>query len=120
MEFKSFAILPLVVIAVLAPLAAVGAWHLWRGGAAFARAKPRIVDETPAPSDPWLSLPLAIAGFDLDDRLIGASRAFGEELSARNVQLDDVLRPGIAAQALFDAWAQRSGGTITPITAIAT
>jgi PAS domain S-box-containing protein len=31
-----------------------------------------------------------------------------------------VLEPGIAAQALFDAWAQRSGGTLSPVTAIAT
>ena len=122
MEFGSFAILPLVVIAVLAPLAAIGAWHLWRGGAVFARAKP-IASEPQAPVaalDPWATLPLAVAGFDKEDRLIGASRAFREELGVRNVALDDVLRPGIAAQALFDAWAQRSGGSLTPITAVAT
>jgi PAS domain S-box-containing protein len=124
MEFGSFAILALVVIAVLAPLAAVGAWHLWRGGAAFARTKAQIpaapLASDPGPFNPWAKLPLAVAGFDLEDRLIGASRAFRDELGARNVALDDVLRPGIAAQALFDAWAQRSGGTITPITAVAT
>jgi PAS domain S-box-containing protein len=120
MEFGSFAIVALVVIAVLAPLAAIGAWHLWRGGAAFARAD-KVAPPRPAPaSDPWLSLPLAIAGFDREDRLIGASRAFRDELGARNIALDDVFRPGIAAQALFDAWAQRSGGAITPVTAIAT
>ena len=124
MEFGSFAILALVVIAVLAPLAAVGAWHLWRGGAAFARTKAQIpaapLASDPGPFNPWAKLPLAVAGFDLEDRLIGASRAFRDELGARNVALDDVLRPGIAAQALFDAWAQRSGGTITPVTAVAT
>jgi PAS domain S-box-containing protein len=38
----------------------------------------------------------------------------------RNVDLHDVLRPGIAAQAIFDAWAQRSGGRLGPLTAIAT
>ena len=120
MEFGSFAIFALVVIAVLAPLAAIGAWHLWRGGAVFARPEAKAA-APPAPApDFWLSLPLAIAGFDAEDRLIGASRAFREELGARNIALDDVLRPGIAAQALFDAWAQRGGGTLTPITAIAT
>jgi PAS domain S-box-containing protein len=124
MEFGSFAIIALVVIAVLAPLAAVGAWHLWRGGAAFARTKAQIpaapLASEAGPFNPWAKLPLAVAGFDHEDRLIGASRAFRDELGARNVALDDVLRPGIAAQALFDAWAQRSGGTITPITAVAT
>src|SRR5262245_54064618 len=134
MEFGSFAIIALVVIAVLAPLAAVGAWHLWRGGAFFARAdsdRPKLSaseatfgSRSNPPSNPqsspWATLPLAIAGFDAEDRLLGASPAFREELGARNVALDDVLRPGIAAQALFDAWAQRSSGTITPITAIAT
>jgi PAS domain S-box-containing protein len=120
MEFGSFAILALVVIAVLAPLAAIGAWHLWRGGAMFARPD-SVAPAPPTPAfDPWSTLPLAIAGFDAEDRLIGASRAFREELGARNVALDDVLRPGIAAEALFDAWSQRSGGTLTPITAIAT
>jgi PAS domain S-box-containing protein len=124
MEFGSFAIVALVVIAVLAPLAAVGAWHLWRGGAAFARAKAQIpaapLASDAVPLNPWAKLPLAVAGFDHEDRLIGASQAFRDELGARNVALDDVLKPGIAAQALFDAWAQRSGGTITPITAVAT
>jgi PAS domain S-box-containing protein len=120
MEFGSFAILLLVLIVMLAPLAAIGAWHLWRGGAAFAGTQPKMAAGPAPPSDPWLPLPLAIAGFDLEDRLVGVSRAFRAELGARNVVLDDVLRPGIAAQALFDAWTQRSGGTITPITAIAT
>jgi len=124
MEFGSFAILALVVIAVLAPLAAIGAWHLWRGGAFFARPERQLEPRQPAPAapalDPWSALPLAIAGFDAEDRLIGASRAFREELGVRGVALDDVLRPGIAAEALFDAWAQRSGGRLTPITAIAT
>src|ERR1700741_5211578 len=120
MEFGSFAIFALVVIAVLAPLAAIGAWHLWRGGAVFARPEAQAATP-PAPApDFWLSLPLAIAGFDAEDRLIGASRAFREELGVRNIALDDVLRPGIAAQALFDAWAQRSGGRLGPLTAIAT
>jgi len=123
MEFGSFAIVALVVIAVLAPLAAVGAWHLWRGGAAFARREARSpVPAAPSksPSESWAQLPVAVAGFDKEDRLIGASRAFRQELGARNLALDDVLRPGIAAEALFDAWTQRSGGTITPITAVAT
>ncbi|WP_119302553.1 sensor histidine kinase [Dongia deserti] len=117
MEFGSFAI---VVIAVLAPLAAVGAWHLWRGGAAFMRPERQPPQAPLSPFDPWAKLPLAIAGFDREDRLIGASHAFRDELGARNIALDDVLKPGVAAQALFDAWSQRSGGTITPITAIAT
>jgi len=120
MEFGSFAILALVVIAVLAPLAAIGAWHLWRGGAFFVRPKPDAPAQPATATDPWLSLPLAIAGFDSEDRLIGASRAFRAELGSRNVALDDVLRPGIAAEALFDAWSQRSSGRLTPITAIAT
>jgi PAS domain S-box-containing protein len=131
MEFGSFAIgapmvipvVALVVIAVLAPLAAIGAWHLWRGGGAFARPQAQSPGSSAIKTpevDPWAKLPLAIAGFDREDRLIGASRAFRDELGARNVALDDVLRPGIAAQALFDAWGQRSGGTIAPITAIAT
>ncbi|MEZ5830818.1 MAG: ATP-binding protein [Dongiaceae bacterium] len=118
MEFGSFAIFALVVIAVLAPLAAIGARHLWRGSAVLAHA----AQQAPAAAapDPWSALPLAIAGFDREDRLLGASRAFRDELGVRNVALDDVLRPGVAAQALFDAWVQRSGGTLTPITAIAT
>jgi PAS domain S-box-containing protein len=121
MEFGSFAIFAVVVIAVLAPLAVIGAWHLWRGGAAFARRDSQAATTPPPPaSDSWLSLPLAIAGFDSEDRLLGASRAFRDELGARNIALDDVLRPGIAAQALFDAWAQRSGGRLMPVTAIAT
>jgi PAS domain S-box-containing protein len=113
-----FDIVALVAIALLAPFALYGAWVLWRDR----RAKSTTV-ESARPveaADPWLSLPLAIAGFDAEDRLIGASNSFRRELGARNVALDDVLRPGIAAQALFDAWAQRSGGTLTPITAIAT
>ncbi len=120
MEFGSFAIPALVVIAVLAPLAYIGARELWRGAPIRARdATPSTQDGDPR-SDPWAPLPLAIAGFDAEDRLIGASRAFRRELGARNVMLDDVLRPGIAAQALFDAWAQRSGGRLAPVTAIAT
>jgi PAS domain S-box-containing protein len=114
-------LIAVVAIAVLAPFALYGAWVLWQ------KWRPRTVAINAAPSamplapaDPWLSLPLAIAGFDREDRLIGASRAFREELGARNVALDDVLRPGIAAEALFDAWSQRSGGRLTPITAIAT
>jgi PAS domain S-box-containing protein len=111
-------ILALVAIVLLAPLALYGAWALWtkqRGSIALVRDAPR-----PAPIDPWQSLPLAIAGFDSEDRLLGASRAFRDELGARGIVLDDVLKPGIAAQALFDAWIQRSGGTISPVTAIAT
>src|SRR4051794_25031094 len=113
-------LLAVVAIAVLAPFALYGAWTLWqkRRGGVVEAAMP---SATPlALADPWLSLPLAIAGFDQEDRLIGASRAFREELGVRNVALDDVLRPGIAAEALFDAWSQRSGGRLTPITAIAT
>ncbi|HSE73021.1 MAG TPA: PAS domain-containing protein, partial [Dongiaceae bacterium] len=118
MEFGSVAILALAV--VLAPLAAVGAAHLWRGGTPAARTAPAREPAAEAAPDPWRSLPLAIAGFDAEDRLVGASRAFRAELGARDVALDDVLKPGIAAEALFDAWAQRSGGSLTPITAIAT
>ncbi|HET6159070.1 MAG TPA: PAS domain-containing sensor histidine kinase [Dongiaceae bacterium] len=122
-----FDVLAVAAIVLLAPFALYGAWMIrinWRmRNARLLGVQP--ANDTPAAAspaslDPWLSLPLAIAGFDLEDRLIGASRAFREELSARNIALDDVLRPGIAAQALFDAWAQRSGGTLTPITAIAT
>jgi PAS domain S-box-containing protein len=118
MEFGSFAVLALV--AVLAPLAAVGTVHLWRGGAFAARtAHPR--DAAPKGiADPWTALPLAIAGFDSGDRLVGASRAFRAALGARGIALDDVFKPGVAAEALFDAWTQRSGGSLTPITAIAT
>src|SRR5262245_44275607 len=113
-------ILALVAIALLAPFALYGAWVLWRD---WQKKNPAVAAPRPvasADADPWLSLPLAIAGFDADDRLVGASRAFRQELGVRNVALDDVLRPGIAAQAVFDAWAQRSGGTLNPITAIAT
>ncbi|HEV8391321.1 MAG TPA: PAS domain-containing sensor histidine kinase [Dongiaceae bacterium] len=121
-----FDILALVAIVLLVPFALYGAWAMrtnWRmrtvgrigtGPGTAPAAAPS------APPDPWQSLPLAIAGFDAEDRLVGASRAFREELGVRNVALDDVLRPGIAAEALFDAWTQRSGGTISPITAIAT
>jgi len=112
-------ILALVAIALLAPLALYGAWVLWQGRRTTPVAGP-VPPAQPVIADPWLSLPLAIAGFDAEDRLVGASRAFRQELGVRNVALDDVLRPGIAAQALFDAWAQRSGGTLNPITAIAT
>jgi PAS domain S-box-containing protein len=121
-----FDILVPVAIGLLAPFAVYGAWVMrtnfrLRSVLSVRRAPGRSAPEAAqTSSDPWQSLPLAIAGFDQEDRLIGASRAFREELGARNVALDDVLRPGIAAQALFDAWAQRSGGTITPITAIAT
>src|SRR5262245_61155079 len=113
-----FDILALVAIVVLAPFAVYGAWALWTRRRAPVAGVPA---DPPRPSaDPWASLPLAIAGFDLEDRLIGASRAFRDELGARGIALDDVLRPGIAAQALFDAWARRSGGAIAPVTAIAT
>src|SRR5687768_15048026 len=98
-----FDILALVAIVLLAPLAMYGAWALWTRQ----RAPIASTDATrpPAPSsDPWQSLPLAIAGFDAEDRLLGASRAFRDELGARGIVLDDVLRRGIAAQALFDAW----------------
>ena len=119
-------VLALVAIIVLAPFALYGAWSMWtvqrrRGAGAPGRVPDRLAaGSPPASADPWSALPLAIACFDREDRLIGASRAFRDELGARAVALGDVLRPGIAAQALFDAWAQRSGGTLTPITAIAT
>jgi PAS domain S-box-containing protein len=120
-----FDILALIAIVLLAPFALYGAWAMWTNGRArnavpSDRPAPETSDAAAAPADPWASLPLAIAGFDREDRLIGASRAFRDELGARHVALDDVLRPGVAAQALFDAWVQRSGGTVTPITAIAT
>jgi PAS domain S-box-containing protein len=115
-----FDILALVVIALLAPFALYGAWVLWRGRQARSAAAGFVPAAQPVAADAWASLPLAVAGFDAEDRLIGASHAFRRELGVRDVALDDVLRPGIAAQALFDAWAQRSGGTLTPITAIAT
>src|SRR5688572_30437652 len=114
-----FDILALIAIVLLAPLALYGAWVLWTR-----RRAPITRIDAPRPpassSDPWQSLPLAIAGFDAEDRLLGASRAFRDEFGARGIALDDVLRSGIAAQALFDAWTQRSGGTISPVTAIAT
>ena len=116
-----FDILAPIAIVLLAPLALYGAWALWTRQ----RTPVTSTDASrPAPpaasSDPWQSLPLAIAGFDSEDRLLGASHAFRDELGARSIALDDVLRPGIAAQALFDAWTQRSGGSIAPVTAIAT
>ena len=114
-----FDILALIAIVLLAPFALYGAWVLWTRQRA-----PITSTDAPRPpassSDPWQSLPLAIAGFDPDDRLLGASRAFRDELGARGIALDDVLQPGIAAQALFDAWMQRSGGASAPVTAIAT
>src|SRR5262245_55174110 len=117
-------VLALAAIVLLAPFALYGAWALWRAPHPRDIAAPNPETTTgpqqPAVPDPWLGLPLALAGFDKEDRLIGASRAFRDELTVRGVALDDVLRPGIAAQALFDAWAQRSGGSLTPITAVAT
>jgi PAS domain S-box-containing protein len=118
-----FDILALVAIILLAPFALYGAWTLWtkqRGSIAPVQDAPRHDAPSRAPIDPWQLLPLAIAGFDSEDRLLGASRAFRDELGARGIALDDVLKPGIAAQALFDAWMQRSGGAIAPVTAIAT
>src|SRR5688572_31140579 len=97
-----FDILALVAIILLAPFALYGAWTLWtkqRGSIAPAHDAPRHDAPRPAPIDPWQSLPLAIAGFDSEDRLLGASRAFRDELGARGIALDDVLKPGIAAQA---------------------
>ncbi len=107
----------LAAIVVLLPFAIYGVVALWRRRAATGdHARP-----SPAPSgDLWSALPIAIAGFDKEDRLVGASAAFRAELSVRNVVMDDVLRPGIAAQAIFDAWAQRSSGRLGPLTAIAT
>ncbi|HNB26909.1 MAG TPA: ATP-binding protein [Alphaproteobacteria bacterium] len=112
------------IIAVLLPLALYGAVALWRNRRAAPPAADRVlidrasIDRTAA--DPWAGLPIAIAGFDAEDRLIGASASFRAELGLRHVDLADVFRPGIAAQALFDAWAQRSGGRLGPLTAIAT
>ena len=107
----------LAAVVVLLPFALLGLRALWldaraRHGGGQVAAKPA--------ADPWSALPIAIAGFDSEDRLIGASAAFRAELGLRGVDLGDVLRPGIAAQALFDAWAQRSGGRLGPLTAIAT
>ncbi len=109
----------IAAIVLLLPFAAYGAYVMWanwrlRGFTRIHAVKP------PASSDTWGPLPIAIAGFDQDDRLLGASAAFRAELGVRNIAMDDVLRPGIAAQAIFDAWAQRSGGRLGPLTAIAT
>jgi PAS domain S-box-containing protein len=116
-----------VAIVLLAPLALYGAWAMWTTWRQRTGILPGQKTEAPGtagaaapPSDAWASLPLAVAVFDKQDRLVSASPAFRAELGARGVSLEDVLRPGIAAQALFDAWAQRSGGTLSPITAIAT
>jgi PAS domain S-box-containing protein len=118
MEFGSVGILALLII-LMAPFAFHGARILWRDR--FARDGAGAAPPAPASNaQAWTQLPIAIAGFDSEDRLIGASPAFARELGARNVMLDDVLRPGIAAEALFDAWTQRSGGTISAVTAIAT
>jgi PAS domain S-box-containing protein len=111
----------LAAIVVLLPFALYGAWALLRRNQArtpvtIAPIKPA----DPSGSDVWPALPLSLAAFDTEDRLIGASDLFRNELSLRNVDLGDVLRPGIAAQALFDAWMQRSGGRLGPLTAIAT
>ena len=116
MEIGSVGILALLIV-LMAPFAFHGARMLWRDR--FARGD-AAVTPTVAPAQAWAALPIAIAGFDSGDRLIGASLAFARELGARNVALDDVLRPGIAAEALFDAWTQRSGGAISAVTAIAT
>ena len=93
-----FDILALIAIVLLAPFALYGAWAVWTR-----RRAPIPSIDAPRPpassSDPWQALPLAIAGFDSEDRLLGASRAFRDELGARGIMLDDVLRPGIAAQA---------------------
>ncbi|HWA48970.1 MAG TPA: ATP-binding protein [Dongiaceae bacterium] len=105
-------------IAVLLPFALYGAYVMWANWRL--RNVARIHAVAPSAADPWSVLPIAIAGFDREDRLIGASAAFRAEIGVRNVTLDDVLRPGIAAQAVFDAWAQRSGGRLGPLTAIAT
>ena len=121
MQEAPVAIIALAASALLLPFALYGAWAMWRNWrprnavAISAHASPAA-----AATDPWSSLPIAIAGFDKEDRLLGASIAFRAELGVRNVDLDDVLRPGIAAQAIFDAWAQRSGGGLGPLTAIAT
>ena len=119
-----FDILAPIAIVLLAPLALYGAWALWTKQRAPGTSTPitsiEAARQSASSPDPWQALPLAIAGFDRDDRLLGASRAFCDELGARGIALDDVLKPGIAAQALFDAWTQRSGGVIAPVTAIAT
>ena len=117
MQAAPVTLIALLAIVVLLPFAIYGAAALWRKRAATGdRARP-----SSAPSgDSWGLLPIAVAGFDKEDRLLGASAAFRAELGVRNVAMDDVLRPGIAAQAIFDAWAQRSGGRLGPLTAIAT
>jgi hypothetical protein len=118
MQAAPMMFIALAAIVVLLPFAIYGAVALWRKRDA---ARGREASTTTTPSvDPWGPLPIAIAGFDKDDRLLGASIAFRAELGVRNIALDDVLRPGIAAQAIFDAWAQRSGGRLGPLTAIAT
>jgi PAS domain S-box-containing protein len=118
MQAAPVTLIAVVAIVVLLPFAIYGAVALWRKRAATSdHATP---SKSAPPPDPWSVLPIAIAGFDAEDRLLGASIAFRAELGVRNVALDDVLRPGIAAQAIFDAWAQRSGGRLGPLTAIAT
>ncbi len=119
MQATPLMFIALAAIVVLLPFALYGVAALWRKRAGTGdRAVASPVASGVA--DPWSTLPLAIAGFDKDDRLIGASAAFRAELGVRNVAMDDVLRPGIAAQAVFDAWAQRSGGRLGPLTAVAT
>ena len=66
-----FDILALVAIVLLAPFALYGAWALW----AKQRIAPVPGAARPAPIDPWQSLPLAIAGFDSEDRLRDSSPA---------------------------------------------
>ena len=118
MQAAPVTLIALAAIVVLLPFAIYGAAILWRKRAGTRdHAGP---SPAAAANDPWSLLPIAIAGFDAEDRLLGASAAFRAELGVRNVVLDDVLRPGIAAQAVFDAWAQRSGGRLGPLTAIAT
>ena len=113
-------------IALLLPFALYGARALWRNrrrgqaGLAGSAQAPGAASTPPSGIDLWAALPIAIAGFDDEDRLLGASIAFRAELGLHHVDLEDVFRPGIAAQALFDAWAQRSGGRLGPLTAIAT
>jgi PAS domain S-box-containing protein len=111
--------LAIAAIVLLLPFALYGAFALWMKWR-INRVARVYTALAPAASDPWSTLPIAIAGFDDADRLLGASAAFRAELGLRQVDLSDVLRPGIAAQALFDAWAQRSGGRLGPLTAIAT
>ncbi len=113
-------IVAVAAVVVLLPFALYGAFTLWL---ISRRPSGGIYGKSPAAlsvADPWSALPIAIAGFDAEDRLIGASAGFRAELGLRHVDLADVFRPGIAAQALFDAWAQRSGGRLGPLTAIAT